>query len=259
MPTCLARARRGRLAVSVLPASFLDVMRRSDGEGFVGFWEAAVRAELAGRPGSARRSPPHLSGAGRGGRPACHNVGSSYEIRPCHARAKRIMAALGIVLVVFVGFTLRLYVFPAVNAPERSDAIFALGGSGEPTEAAALKLTGQGYAPLLVFSLRPNQQCHPAEVYIPAHVTVSCFHANPQTTQGEARSIAQMAKAAHLRRIIVVAPTSQVTRARLRVRRCFSGQILMVGVSSGSVWDWAYAIPYEWGATIKALTIQRGC
>jgi hypothetical protein len=174
-------------------------------------------------------------------------------------RARRVVAALVIVLVVFVGFTLRLFVFPAVNAPEHSDAIFVLGGSGQPTETEGVKLTGKGYAPMLVFSLRPNQQCKPSEVYIPQRVVVSCFHANPQTTQGEARSIAHMAKMDHLHRIIVVAPTSQVTRARLRVSRCFSGEILMVGVDSGSFWDWSYAVLYEWGATAKALTIQRGC
>jgi ribulose-5-phosphate 4-epimerase/fuculose-1-phosphate aldolase len=35
---------------SVLPEEFLTFMRRSDGEGFVGFWEAAVRAELRDDP-----------------------------------------------------------------------------------------------------------------------------------------------------------------------------------------------------------------
>ena len=36
------------------PAAFLDFMAASDGEGFIGFWEAAVRAEL--------RADPHLLG-----------------------------------------------------------------------------------------------------------------------------------------------------------------------------------------------------
>lgn len=36
--------------VSMLPHEFLAFMRRSDGEGFVGFWEAAVRAELRDDP-----------------------------------------------------------------------------------------------------------------------------------------------------------------------------------------------------------------
>ena len=36
--------------VSRLPQAFLDLVARSDGEGFIGFWEAAVRAELAADP-----------------------------------------------------------------------------------------------------------------------------------------------------------------------------------------------------------------
>ena len=52
VPARLARPGRrlhGRVAA---PGSFLDFMARTDGEGFIGFWEAAVRAEL--------RADPHL-------------------------------------------------------------------------------------------------------------------------------------------------------------------------------------------------------
>jgi L-ribulose-5-phosphate 4-epimerase len=49
----LARA-AGGTAATLLPAAFLEAMAASDGEGFLGFWEAAVRAEL--------RADPHLLG-----------------------------------------------------------------------------------------------------------------------------------------------------------------------------------------------------
>jgi L-ribulose-5-phosphate 4-epimerase len=42
----------GSGATSPLPKAFLDFMAATDGEGFIGFWEAAVRAEL--------RADPHL-------------------------------------------------------------------------------------------------------------------------------------------------------------------------------------------------------
>ena len=35
---------------SRVPQAFIDLVARSDGEGFLGFWEAAVRAELAADP-----------------------------------------------------------------------------------------------------------------------------------------------------------------------------------------------------------------
>jgi L-ribulose-5-phosphate 4-epimerase len=45
----LARA-AGRGSATVLPAAYLEAMAAGDGEGFIGFWEAAVRAELRADP-----------------------------------------------------------------------------------------------------------------------------------------------------------------------------------------------------------------
>jgi ribulose-5-phosphate 4-epimerase/fuculose-1-phosphate aldolase len=45
----LARA-AGSTAASRVPQAFIDVVAKSDGEGFLGFWEAAVRAELEADP-----------------------------------------------------------------------------------------------------------------------------------------------------------------------------------------------------------------
>jgi len=44
-----ARAAGGSGA-SRVPQAFLDLVAQSDGEGFLGFWEAAVRAELVADP-----------------------------------------------------------------------------------------------------------------------------------------------------------------------------------------------------------------
>jgi L-ribulose-5-phosphate 4-epimerase len=40
----------GRKSISLLPQGFLEFMAGTDGEGFIGFWEAAVRAELRADP-----------------------------------------------------------------------------------------------------------------------------------------------------------------------------------------------------------------
>jgi hypothetical protein len=164
-----------------------------------------------------------------------------------------------VVVLAFSAVTVRLFVYPVVNAPQLSDAIVVLGGSGATPVRAGVALAEKGYAPLLVISLVTGERCQPTLLHLTGHVRAVCFHANPQTTQGEARAIAHLSKVDHLHSIIVVAPTSQVTRARLRISRCYSGQLLMDGVHTGTFWGWAYAIAYEWGATLKALALQRGC
>jgi hypothetical protein len=174
-------------------------------------------------------------------------------------RVARVVAVLLVAVVAFSAVTARLFVYPVVNAPQVSDAIVVLGGSGGAPVRAGVALADKGYAPLLVISLVTGQQCQPALLHLTGHVRAACFHADPQSTQGEARAIAHLAKVDHLHSIIVVAPTSQVTRARLRVSRCYSGTLLMDGVRTGSLWQWAYAIAYEWGATLKALIFQRTC
>jgi ribulose-5-phosphate 4-epimerase/fuculose-1-phosphate aldolase len=45
----MARA-AGSSSPTRIPQAFLDLVAQSDGEGFLGFWEAAVRAELAADP-----------------------------------------------------------------------------------------------------------------------------------------------------------------------------------------------------------------
>jgi hypothetical protein len=46
----MARA-AGSSSPSRVPQAFIDLVGSSDGEGFAGFWETAVRAELAAEPG----------------------------------------------------------------------------------------------------------------------------------------------------------------------------------------------------------------
>ena len=175
----------------------------------------------------------------------------------------RIAAAVVFVLVVvFCVMTALLFVYPDVNAPERSDAIVVLGGHGVPAFDKGVVLARQGYASNLVLSLQDWQSCGPYQELLAVHlpkVHVSCFKANPQTTQGEARSIEQLASRLHWSRIIVVLPTTQASRARLRIGRCYSGQLLEVGYPPQGVGEWLAQFAYEWGAMFKAVVLQPSC
>jgi hypothetical protein len=159
-----------------------------------------------------------------------------------------------LVVLVFVGFTARLFVWPDVNTPVRSDAIIVLGGGGDRM-GEGYTLAKAGLAPLLIFSISPIQQCFPST----RQFAIKCFRPNPSSTRGEAEAIRHLAKQFHLHRIILVVSTPQATRARLRVGRCYSGHILVVGVSPGGPRAWAVAFAYEWGALFKALVLQPSC
>jgi hypothetical protein len=86
---------------------------------------------------------------------------------------------------------------------------------------------------------------------------VLCFRADPQTTQGEARSIAALAHRHHWNRILVVMPTTQASRARLRIVRCYSGQVLEVGVPDPGLWAWMRGIAYELGPSSRRSCSNR--
>jgi uncharacterized SAM-binding protein YcdF (DUF218 family) len=175
------------------------------------------------------------------------------------SKRARIIAVVAVALVVvFCALTARLFVFPDLNTPARSDAIVVLGGFGLGPVDKAVALAEQGLAPTIVFSLEPTLHC---VSHLPSapKVRVLCFRANPLSTRGEARAIARLAAQYHWHRIMVVMPTAQATRARLRIGRCYPGQVLEVGVPASGIWDWTRAIAYEWAALAKALVLQPSC
>ena len=119
------------------------------------------------------------------------------------------------VVVVFLVLSAVLFVWPRTDAPRKSDAIVVLGGA-DPRLTKGLKLAMQGYAPTLLISAPYPSAC---QFRIPG-VSVICFAPSPETTQGEARSVAKFAVERHWSQIIVVSGTAQALRARLRFDRC---------------------------------------
>jgi uncharacterized SAM-binding protein YcdF (DUF218 family) len=89
-------------------------------------------------------------------------------------------------------------------------------------------------------------------------VTIMCFHPDPSTTRGEARYIGALAEQRHWKSVTLVTSPDHAWRARLRVMRCFPGDVY-VSTTPLPAWAWAWEIPYQWGATAKALLFQRDC
>lgn len=171
-------------------------------------------------------------------------------------RRHKVLITLAAAFVLLCAVTARLFIWPAQGMPSRVDAIVMLDSPGYPLEFT-LRLAEQHRAPFLVISQGIRVARDPCPRQVPG-MTLICFNPVPPTTQGEAEFIGRLAKQHHWRSIAVVAITPQDSRARLRVERCFSGQVYVV-TAPIRLSSWPYQIAYEWGALIKALVIQRAC
>jgi uncharacterized SAM-binding protein YcdF (DUF218 family) len=182
-------------------------------------------------------------------------VGS--RVRPKRRMWRIFWATTASVLVLLAAVTARVFVWPDLRPlPDRADAIIELAGPGEHSrDQVALDLARQNRAPLLIQSTLPDDtNCLRS---VPG-VTVECFHPDPDTTRGEARYIGQLAAQHHWTSVILVTTPDQVWRARLRVSRCFDGEIYSVTAHLPFLM-WFQQIPYQWVASVKALTIERDC
>jgi uncharacterized SAM-binding protein YcdF (DUF218 family) len=158
-------------------------------------------------------------------------------------RLRRSLITLAVIIAVFITLTAVLFVFPSTNAPRRSNAIVVLGGSG-PRLQKGLALAHAGYAPSLVLSGYSRSTCPTP----PRHVRIICFLPHPDTTQGEAREVATLARTHSWHQIIIVPGTLQTTRARIRLKRCYSGTLLFDPANPGGFGEWLHNV-----------TLQRGC
>jgi uncharacterized SAM-binding protein YcdF (DUF218 family) len=89
-------------------------------------------------------------------------------------------------------------------------------------------------------------------------VKTICFDPNPADTRGEAEFAGKLAKHYGWRSVVLVTTPEQATRARIVMRRCFSGSIYVI-TASLPLDEWPYLIFYEWGALFKALALHRDC
>ena len=171
-------------------------------------------------------------------------------------RWRRWLIALAVLIVVFLGTTARLFIWPGQGLPARVDALVSLDTPGG-TLGTAQRLAEQHRAPNLVISLGTPLSGYGCPHPIPG-VRLICFNPDPGTTQGEAQYVGRLARKYHWRSVAIVTITPQETRARLRVERCFRGPVYTQGTSIGLT-SWPYQVGYEWGALFKALFLQRSC
>lgn len=183
--------------------------------------------------------------------------GPASPARDRGRRPKVRWVVAGLVVALFLSLSAKLFVLPAQNAVQglHADAVVVLNGPG-PRWQVALELAREHAAPVMLVSVASVQyNCRPDDL---PGVQVECFRPDPLDTRGEARFAASQARAHGWHSLILVTSVAQATRARLRVKRCFGGQVYVVAAKPAFA-AWPYEVAYEWGALAKALVWQPGC
>jgi len=172
--------------------------------------------------------------------------------------ARRLLAVMAVVLLFFIAVTVRLFIWPADGMPAKVDAILMVDSPQGDTLGTALRLAHQHRAPYLLISLgSPESATYKCPGPMP-HVKVVCFIPKPATTQGEAEFFGHLARRKSWHSVVVVTMTPQASRTRLRVTRCFAGNVYVV-TAAIPLRAWPYQLAYQWGALIKAFVVQRSC
>jgi hypothetical protein len=203
---------------------------------------------------------------GRTAIPAAPSSGRAQDAEGCTARRtgapegrlrhrRGFLLGLTVALLALLSvLELRLFVTPATGSVQDPQAVIALGGYGDRA-SAAVELAHEQHITTVVFSTGAPDEC-------PAHLQgliVRCFVPQPVSTQGEARAIAELAHQYHWTRLLVVAGTTQISRADLRIGRCFGGQVAFAGVDPSGILQWGYRLVYDTAAMLKATVWQWGC
>ena len=143
---------------------------------------------------------------------------------------------------------------------QRLDAIVVLAGENSrlPTGVA---LAERNVAPVLVISNGNAKGWEAANDLCRSHLTfrVVCPKPSSDDTQGEARTIAALARKSGWRHIVIVSSNYHLRRARTLFHRCFTGEIRVYASNPSrfSVGTWFGAF-LEWPKSLRAA-IDRDC
>ncbi|MCI0139993.1 YdcF family protein [Arthrobacter bambusae] len=179
-------------------------------------------------------------------------------------RSIAVVATLAIVWAVAGIF---LYVAPPSDEPQHADVLFVL-GPPDQRMVYAEQLMQQGYAPTLAVSSPVDQHGRFEAGICGDHRSyrIICFNPDPFTTQGEARALKNLSVQYGWKSANVLTAQFHVTRARVIVSRCYTGDLQMVAdrrslpvISLINPTDsWAYQYLYQTAAFVK-VAIHPSC
>lgn len=180
------------------------------------------------------------------------------------SRARRVFASgVAVLVVLVVVVTARLFVWPTTDGVGNPDAVVLfVGGRGERLETALRVAAAHDIANLVIpngnVSTWPeaNELCGEPQ----QELRVWCPVPRPDTTRGEARVIADLAREQGWSQLTMVTSDYHLTRARVMLSRCFDGEInALTADSELGLIDRGIRIAHEWVGFIRARVLDRSC
>jgi uncharacterized SAM-binding protein YcdF (DUF218 family) len=171
----------------------------------------------------------------------------------------RLIRLLALVLLAaYVIVAILLFVVRHDDRAVRADAVVVLSGSKRRLPVG-VRLMREHLAPVLVVSrsTKPSRlEAAACAGKLPYEVI--CFRARPYSTRGEARGVGRLARRHGWKRLDVVTSHFHVFRARIVIRRCFHGDVHMVGAPQ-SIVRLPLDVLHESAKLAYQETVQRGC
>jgi hypothetical protein len=169
-------------------------------------------------------------------------------------KALVVLAALVVLWLTACAF---LFLWPREDSVSHADAIVVLAGDATHRIPPGVALFRRGVAPNLVLS-RDTGPGWDRRSGLCGRRRVVCFRAKPFSTQGEAETVARIARRRGWRSLVVVSSRYHVFRARMLFRRCVKGRVDAVGTGYDRRWL-PLILPLESAKLLRALTTERGC
>ena len=149
---------------------------------------------------------------------------------------------------------LPLYVFPAVDEVQPSDAILVLGPPMDERLELAERLREEGFADEMVVSVQSSGGQTAEDVALCADDQVTCEVADPSTTRGEVLLVSERATGVEAPSVIIVTSTPHVARTRYIFAKCYPGEFTVVAAEQpDTLAEWAVQYAYQSVAFGKAL------
>jgi hypothetical protein len=165
-----------------------------------------------------------------------------------------LLAVVAVVVAAYAAVSVAFFVRPTLGSVAHPQAVVILQGYGT-RDSRGLALARADHIGTVAVSWPPYTKC-PASS---PGLRVLCFRPRPVSTQGEAAAVGRLALAHGWDRLLVVAGTTQVVRAGVRLGRCTSARLEFSPVDPNGIGSWLYEIAYDQAALVKALVWQRSC